>query len=102
LIVQQQVPVRTLVSGFGDVSRQQPCFSAVVVACFGLFAAAFIGHPAGIPEPDVKHAATRSAGRRKPVNIRNAVKSSGSVRRDIVCSGYVITKAIDSKKTSLL
>ena len=46
--------------------------------------AAFIGHPAGISVPDVKHAATRSAGIRKPVNIRKAVRSNGSVRRDIV------------------
>jgi hypothetical protein len=46
--------------------------------------AAFIGHPAGISEPDVRHAATRSAGIRKPVNIRKAVRSNGSVRRGIV------------------
>jgi hypothetical protein len=48
------------------------------------FMDAFIGHPDGIPESDVRHAATRSAGSRKPVNIRNAVKSSGSNRRDMV------------------
>ena len=84
LIVQQHEPVMTFVSGFGDVSRQQPCLSTFVDASFGLFAAAFIGHPEGIPVPDVKHAATRSAGMRKPANIRNAVKSNGSVRRDIV------------------
>ncbi len=46
--------------------------------------AAFIGHPAGIPVFAVRHAVTRSAGRRNPVNIRMAVRSSGSVRRDIV------------------
>ena len=84
LIVQQHEPVMTFVSGLGCVSRQQPCLSAGFTATDVALDAAFIGHPAGIPEPDVKHAATRSAGRRKPANIRNAVKSNGSVRRDIV------------------
>jgi hypothetical protein len=58
---------------------------------------AFIGHPDGIPEPDVRHAATRSAGRRKPVNIRNAVRSNVSVRRVIAVFNYVITQVGDSE-----
>jgi len=84
LIVQQHAPVMTFVSGLGCVSRQQPCLSAGFVVTDVALEAAFIGHPAGISEPDVKQAATRSAGIRKPVNIRNAVKSSGINRRDIV------------------
>ena len=71
-------------------------FAVTVVA----LDAAFIGHPDGISEPDVRHAATRSAGRRNPVNIRMAVRSNGSVRRDIVCSGYVTTARDDSKKAT--
>jgi hypothetical protein len=83
-MVQQQAPVSTFVSGFGDASRQQPCFSAFLLGRGVTLMDAFIGHPDGIPESDVRHAATRSAGRRKPVNIRNAVKSSGIDRRAIV------------------
>ena len=91
----------TFVSGLEAFSMQQPCLSAGFAASMG-FAdiVAFIGHPAGISEPDVRHAATRSAGIRKPVNIRKAVRSNGSVRRDIVCSGYVTTAGDDSKKAS--
>jgi len=82
--VQQQDPVRTFDSGFGGVSRQQPCFSAALTGMGVTLMDAFIGHPDGIPESDVRHAATRSAGIRKPVNIRKADRSNGSVRRDIV------------------
>ena len=79
---------------------QQPCLSAGFVVTVVALEAAFIGHPAGISEPDVRQAATRSAGIRKPVNIRKAVRSNGSVRRDIVCIGYVTTAGDDSKKAS--
>jgi hypothetical protein len=61
---------------------------------------AFIGHPDGIPESDVRHAATRSAGSRKPVNIRNAVRSNVSVRRVIAVCNYVITQVDDSEMLS--
>ena len=79
---------------------QQPCLSAGFAVTVVDLDAAFIGHPAGIPVFAVRHAATRSAGIRKPVNIRKAVRSNGSVRRDIVCIGYVTTAGDDSKKAS--
>jgi hypothetical protein len=91
----------TFVSGLEAFSMQQPCLSAGFAASMG-FAdiVAFIGHPDGIPVFAVIHAVTRSAGRRNPVNIRKAVRSNGSVRRDIVCIGYVTTAGDDSKKAA--
>ena len=80
---------------------REPSLSARCAASMGIgVAAAFIGHPAGIPVFAVRHAVTLSAGRRNPVNIRKAVRSNGSVRRDIVCSGYVTTAGDDSKKAT--
>ena len=85
LIVQQHEAVMTFVSGLGAFWMQQPCLSAGFAASMGFAdVAAFIGHPAGIPVFAVRHAVTLSAGRRNPVNIRMAVRSSGSVRRNIV------------------
>ena len=85
LIVQQHEPMMTFVSGLEASSMQQPCLSAGFAASMGFAdVTAFIGHPDGIPVFAVRHAVTRSAGRRNPVNIRMAVMSSGSVRRDIV------------------
>lgn len=84
-MVQQHAPVMTFVSVLGDFFMQQPCLSAGFTASMDdADVTAFIGHP--VPDVDVRHAATRSAGRSKPVNIVNAAKSSGSVRRDIVVS----------------
>ena len=71
------------VAGFAATSgRQQPCLDFFDATAGELFAVAFIGQ-LDVESGAIMHAATRMAGIRRPVIIRNAVKSNGSVRRDI-------------------
>ena len=81
-MVQQQVLEMLFDVGFSATLGQQLCLGFVSVAAGGCFAVAFIGH-LDAESGAIMQAATRMAGMRKPVNIRIAVRSNGTVRRGI-------------------
>ncbi len=97
-MVQQQALEMLFDAGFAaSFGRQQPCLDFVSVAAGGFFAVAFIGQLDAESGADMQ-AITRMAGIRRPVNIRIAVRSNGSVRRVIAVLIYVTTEVDDSEE----